>query len=368
MEEKILKNFLISKIKKIKDKKVFLRVDYNVPFKNKKPLEKHRIIVSFKTINYLLKKGAKVFLVSHLGDPRGFSKNYSMKNIYYFLKNKFKGIQFLNFKETEKVLNGKKLTGNLFLLENIRFFNDKGGGNFLAKKISKNFDIYVNEAFSASHRKHVSTYHLAKFLPTYFGFKFYEEIKNLSFWKKNKKVLLILGGKKISTKYPLIKKFQKDSLVEKIILGGGILNFYLKNLGFDIKNSYIEEGFNKKITSKKILKIDDVVFFKDKIVDIGKKGIEEILKTISSFKGIIIWNGPLGVVEDKKFSYSTKRLAIFLSKSKNYKIVGGGDTLAFLEKIKILNKFNYISTGGGAMLYFLTYRTLPILKLGRFSF
>jgi phosphoglycerate kinase len=366
--QKRLSEYLINKVKNLKDKKIFLRVDYNVPIENNKIKEKYRIVESFKTIDYLIKNGARVFIVSHLGDPEKFSKKYSLQILYPFLKNKFKNIEFLDFKKTKELFNGKEFFGNIFLLENIRFFNDKTKDLNFAKNIAKNFQIYVNEAFSASHREHISTFLISKFLPTYFGFRFYEEIKNLSFWKKNKKALLILGGKKISTKYPLIKNFQKDPLVKKIILCGGILNYYLKSIGFDIKKSYYEKDFNKKLSSKKILKITDVVFYKNKIVDIGPKGLEEIFSEIKKFNGIIIWNGPIGIVEQKPFEEGTKKLAIFLSKRKNFKIVGGGDTLAFLEKIKILNKFNYISTGGGAMLHFLAYRTLPILKIGRFSF
>lgn len=356
----------VLEIKNLKDKKIFLRVDFNITLPGNKATDLYRIKESQETIKYLVKNGAKVFLVSHFQDPEKFSKKFSLDRILKYVKKFFPYIEFLDFKKTNDLLNGRFTpVGKIFLLENIRFFGDKENDLEKAKNWSKNFDIYVNEAFSASHREHISTYLLSKFLPTYFGFNFIKEVKNLSIWERGKDIILVLGGSKISTKYQLLKNFQKEKLVKKIILGGALLNFYLKQIGFDIKKSYYDKDFKEILSPEKILYLDDVVFFKEKIVDLGKDSLKKIEEELKDFKGILVWNGPLGVVEKKPFDEGTKRFAKFLVKKKFFKIVGGGDTISFLNKIRLLKKFNYVSTGGGAMLYFLAHRTLPILNLVR---
>jgi len=365
---------------KIKDKNILMRVDFNIPIKNGHIYELYRIKSIKETLNFL-KPTKKIVLISHWGDPISKEKNYSLKRILpileKILKTKIGFLENLDSKIKEKIN----------LLENIRFFKgEKECDLNFAKKLSTLGEVFVFEAFSVAHRKHSSVYLLPKILKTYYGFNFEKEIKLLNEVlknckkpkiNKNRSLALILGGAKISTKFPLIKKFLKYASL--IILGGGLANTLLKAKGFEIGKSLFEKEFLKdvkKIKSHKILAPFDFyvinknkIYYRllgeikkeDKILDIGEKSLNIFLEEIKKVK-FIVFNGPLGFVEDKKFELGTLKLVKFLSKFKNkFILVGGGDTLNFLEKKKLLNKFK-ISTGGGAMLYYLANETFPIFS------
>jgi phosphoglycerate kinase len=363
---------------KIIDKNVLVRVDFNVDFYKGKILDKYRILSVKETLNFL-KKAKRVVLISHFGDPtrtyadftqtHAENKKYSLKRILpsieKLLKIKIGFLKDLNSKPKEK----------FNLLENIRLFKgEKECDLNFAKKLSFLGEVFVFEAFSVAHRKHSSVYLLPKILPTYYGFNFEKEINLLNKVLKNLNTcVLVLGGAKISTKLPLIKKFLNRSRL--IILGGGLANTFLKAKGFEIGRSLIEEDILeeiKKIYSPKILVPFDFyvlnknkVFHRflgeiekeDKIYDLGEESLEVFFEELRKSKNIV-FSGPFGFVEDQRFEKGTFKLVKFLSQLKNkFVLVGGGDTLAFLEKKKLLKKFK-ISTGGGAMLYYLAEEKL----------
>ena len=357
---------------KIKDKKVIVRVDYNVEIKNNKIQDEYRIKESLETIRFLIKNRAKqIILITHLGRPKKRELKYSTKKLIPYLRKYLKNIEFFDWKP------GIKLPEKpLILLENIRFFKEEEKNDLrFAKKLSKIGDVFINEGFSVSHRKHASTYGISKFLPTYFGFKFEKEIKNLNivfeYIKKRKNIGVIIGGIKFETKIKLIERFLKKANV--IILIGGISNTLLKAKGFEVGKSLIDEeylNYVSKIYSTKLLLPFDFItqnghrylgeIKKDDIIyDTGKESINIFLDELQK-NDLVIWNGPLGKIEDKKYKKGTLDFAKGLLKIKNKKIIGGGETLIIANKIFKNDKNTFISTGGGAMLYYLAYENLPI--------
>jgi len=370
---KLDKSLLLSKNKnKIKDKKVLVRVDYNVEIKNGKILDDYRIKESLKTIKFLKENKAKqIILITHFGRPKNQEKICSTKNLIPFLKKYIKNIEYFYWKPGLSLPNNQ-----IVLLENIRFFEEEEKNDYkFAKELSKLGDIYVNEAFSVSHRKHASLHRISKILPTYFGFNFEKEINNLNlvfeYIKKKKEVGVVIGGAKIETKIEVIEKYIKKA--EIIILVGGIANTFLKGKGFNIGNSlYDEEYLNyvKKIYSPKILLPFDFItqnghkylgeIQKDDVVyDIGEESIKIFLNELKRMK-LVVWNGPLGKIEEKKYEKGSLEFAKGLIKMKNKKIIGGGETLAIANKVVKKDKNTFISTGGGAMLYYLANEKLPI--------
>lgn len=355
----------------IKNKKVIVRVDYNVEIKNKKIEEFYRIEKSLKTINFLKNNKAKqIILITHLGRPKNREAKYSTKNLLPFLKKHIKGIQYFNWEPGKTININKKIV----ILENIRFFKEEENNNQkFSKSLAQLGDIFVNEAFSVSHRKHSSIYGISKYLPTYFGFNFEEEINNLNkvfeYIKKKKSIGVIISGIKFETKIELINKFIKKSDV--IILGGGIANTFLKAKGFEIGNSIYDKEYLeyvKNIYSNKIILPFDFITQnghkylgeikkEDIIYDIGEESLKIFIEELKKVS-LVIWNGPLGKIEDKRYLKGSLNFAKNLMKLKNKKIIGGGDTLKIFKNIKVKNTF--LSTGGGAMLYYLAFEKLPI--------
>ncbi|MGC8981753.1 MAG: phosphoglycerate kinase [Minisyncoccia bacterium] len=363
------KDLLRKNPKKVKDKDVLLRVDYNVDIEKGKIFDDYRILKSFDTINFLKKAGArKIILISHLGRPNGFDEKYSLKKIYLYLKKRLKDISFIKWKPGENIDNHK-----IILLENIRFFKgEEENDEKFAKELSKLGDIFVNDAFSVSHRKHASVYGIKKFLPTLYGLNFEKEINNLNRVFKAKNLGIIIGGIKTDTKIGVIKKFLNRANL--IILGGGIANTFLKAKGFEIGNSIYDKeyiDYLKKINNPKILTPFDFITnngYKflgeiskdDSILDIGEESIRVFISELKRVK-TIVWNGPFGKIEDKKYSKGTIKFLKELVKLKGEKIVGGGDTIKLINKLKLDKKFDFVSTGGGAMLEYLSSGKLPIL-------
>ncbi len=351
-------------------KRALVRVDYNVPLKGNKILDTRRIDASFETIRTLQKKGFQVRLMAHLGDGSG-----SLKPIATYLSQHFK----VNFVTTPILESEKKLAsdkGTVILFENIRRYKgeEENDPNF-AKALSGLGDIFVNDAFSVSHRKHASVVGIAKYLPSYAGVQLEKEIKILSKLLDNKKhpFLFILGGAKFETKIPLLKRFVDSA--DQIVVAGAILNSFYKTAGFEVGASVVEVGFEKEIkkmlTSPKLLLPVDVVVVrenkklflnldeiqkKDVIVDMGAESIRLISEKIKKAK-VIVWNGPTGWYE-KGFIGATVALAQAIKVSKAFTIIGGGDTGAVVEKVSKDSKNLFISTGGGATLDFLAKGTL----------
>ena len=355
--------------KELYGKKILLRVDFNMPIENGGISETYRIKVNKETINFLIERGAIVGLVSHITAIDSFEP----------ILNQIKEVLGINFNfindcigESVKTgLNSAK-PGGVFLLENVRKYEgeEKNDINF-AKNLAEPFDLYINNAFSASHRNHTSLVAVTKFLPSYAGFLLIKEIKKLNgaldIPKSGK--TLVLGGAKIETKFPVIKNFLNKA--ENILVGGAIANVFFKAKNMDIKTSLTDDNFlpeAKKLLEKNshIIIPEDYVMADELILDIGSKTIDEFKEIISKSK-MIVWNGPLGKVEEEKFSIGSKKISEAIISSGAFSVVGGGDTIAFLEKLALIDKFDYVSPGGGAMLEFLAGNKLPGLLALRYD-
>ncbi len=329
-----------------------------MPVKNGRVLDDFRIKKAIPTVKFLEKKGAKVILITHLGKNGTKSLKPVIRHFFKISKCPKSRISFFD--------NVRKFSGETR--------NDK---NF-AKKLSKLGDIYVNDAFSVSHRTHASIVLLPKLLPGYAGFQLEEEIKNLShaFKKIRHPFLFILGGAKFSTKMPLIRKYLK--LADWVFIGGALADDFLKAEGYEIGKSLTDKnnyGIKKFLDSKKLMLPSDVVVSSGKnmrnrkikeikkdeiILDIGKESIRKIGFHIKKSK-LILLNGPLGKYEEKG-GVATKKILKLIADSGAESIIGGGDTVALVSSMKIGNKFTFVSTGGGATLDFLANGTLPGIK------
>lgn len=365
----------IKELKKIEGKTVLLRVDFNVPVKNGKVQDDFRIRKALPTIKFLQKKKARVILIAHLGKG-GDTLAPVAKSL-----NKLVKITFVpdvtGIKAKSAVVKMKP--GEVILLENLRNHpGEKKASKIFAKELASFGDIYVNEAFSVDHREDASIVLLPKFLPAYAGFQLEEEVKNLSHAFKNPKrsFLFILGGAKFSTKMPLIKKYLK--VADYVFIGGALANDFLKADGYIVGSSLVDDArYNVRelLRSKKLILPIDVVVksngalvnkrveevgVDDYILDIGDETVKKLAPIIKKSK-LVLWNGPLGKYEDggKK---STKKILKMVASSKAESIIGGGDTVALVSKLKLGNKFSFVSTGGGATLDFLANGTLAGIK------
>lgn len=325
----------------LKGKRVLLRADFNVPIKGNKVVDDFRIKKTLPTINFLRKKGAKVIIISHLTD----GKNKSLAPVAKYLS--------------------KYIGTDIVLLENIRNYpgEEKNDKNF-AKKLAKLGDIYVNDAFSASHRRHASIVGIPQYLPSYAGLLFEEEFKNLSrAFKPAHPFLLILGGVKFGSKLGVLEKFSKKA--DKIFIGGALANSFFWEKKVDIGKSVLDKKANIKkfLRNPNIVLPIDVKKKKGAILDIGKLATKELELLVKNSK-FIVWNGPMGNFEMKGFEKGTMAAAKAIAESRAKSILGGGDTIAAINKAKIpLKKFSFVSTAGGAMLEFLAKDTLPGIKV-----
>ena len=380
----------------LKGKKVLLRVDLNVPMKNGAITETSRIEKIIPTINFLVEKQAKIIIMSHIGRPKGkVVEGMSLKPISeklsFLLKKKVLFNKDVINENTLLEIN-KISNGSIIMLENIRFnegeeTNDKE----FSKKMSTLGDIYINDAFSCSHRSHASVEGITKYIPSYFGLQITEEINALKKLTSEIKepVSLIIGGSKISTKIKIINNLIKK--FNNIIIVGGMANTMLKHTGVSVGKSICEhecaplikeiiensKKYNCDITlpkdvivskslngngkEKNINEIDE----NDMILDIGSKTISSIETTINKSK-TVLWNGPAGYFENPNFQNGTKKILELISqKTKNDKIfsvAGGGETVAAINKFKKFDSFTFVSTAGGAFLEYLEGKTLPAIK------
>lgn len=353
-----------SKIR-LKDKVVLVRTDFNIDLAS----ELFRVEAVLKTLRFILARGGKMIVMSHLGDPKRVERRYSLKPFKEVLEKYLNfSCVFLKIEEFVELRHGEVPT--LVLLENLRFYHqEKECDKDWIGRIARRADVYVNEAFSVSHRKHSSVLFFPKFLPSYLGFRFKEEISALNKILSSKSNrILILGGKKVSTKLEYIPKlFQKFS---NILIGGAMANNFLRADGVDIKDSYWESELleeSRKILKKfknKIVLPDDVVWDRGKkrIFDIGPRTAEKF-SYYAKDAATIAWNGPLGFFENDDFINGTRLVADALASQKSkHVVVGGGETIQCLNKLKILDKIKFVSTGGGAMLHYLANEDLPAFK------
>jgi phosphoglycerate kinase len=338
----------------VRGKKVILRVDFNVPVEKGKVEDDFRIKRTLPTIKFLKKKGARIILISHVTDGR----TKSLKPMAQYLKVKFlpdKKIDLIK-KKIDKIKNGE-----VVLLENIRNYpgEEKNDKKF-TKKLAQCGDIYINDAFSVSHREHASVVGITKYLPSYAGLLFEEELKNLSSaFKPKHPFLLILGGIKFKTKLGVLEKFLKTA--DQIFIGGALANNFFKAQGVNIDNSVFDPEVNikKYLRNPKIILPIDLKTKNGTILDAGAGTINNLAKIIKESK-FVLWNGPLGDFEKKGFEKGTQKLAKLIANSNTQSIIGGGDTVAAVRKFGIpLGKFSFVSTAGGALLEFLAKGTLP---------
>ena len=382
--------------KNLNKKKVLLRLDLNVPLKNGSITDETRINKIIPIIDFLVKEQSKIIIISHVGRPKGkvitdLSLKPICENVEKKIKKKIRLVKEDIFKlKKEDLFEDPK--DQIIFLENIRFYKEeeKNDTNF-AKQLAKLADLYVNDAFSCSHRAHASVCKITEFLPSFAGLQLETEIRAL---KKvtteiKKPITCIIGGSKISTKIGIIKNL--ISKFDNIIIVGGMANNIIRYTGNQIGKSIKEENCEEIIkeifeTSKKYSckitfpedvlvgknfddksEIKDLSYIKDDdlILDIGPKTINKI-KNIIEISKTILWNGPAGYFENINFANGSYEIAkAIIKKNKNksfYSVVGGGDTIAVINQINSTKNFDFVSTAGGAFLEFLEGKELPGIK------
>ena len=381
----------------IDNKRVIVRLDLNVPIKNFKIEDDTRIRVVIPFLNKLLKKKAKVILITHLGRPKGkVVPELSLNPIFNYLKKKFKEkIYFYQngFDDNAVDASSKLASGEMLLFENIRFFREEESNEeTFAKKLSNLGDIFINEAFSCSHRKQASIHKITKFIDSYGGPTLEKETHSIDLILKNKKrpVTCIIGGSKVSTKINILSSLSKNA--DNIVIVGAMANNFIKFNGLNVGASLVEknsENIVKDIIAMAeknkcniIIPVDcntsvnvdgsstykslNDVGSEDMILDIGKRTIELISKTIDN-SNTVFWNGPAGYYENKNFSVGSELIAKKIAENTKSKslisIVGGGDTVAAIKNTGLEKVFTHLSTAGGAFLESLEGKELPGIQV-----
>jgi len=363
---------------KLRGKRVLVRVDANVPVKDGKINESFRLDAIIPTLRKLSRVGARVVVISHIEHSvlkKSFSDKATLYSVFLYLKKtlpiSFFQVPLSDVKESVSVLSD----GPIIFLENLRQNSgEEANSPEFARLIASLGDIYVNEAFSVSHRSHASIVGVPKLLPSFSGPRFSLEVERLrTAFNPPKPFLVIIGGAKFDTKLPIIKKFL--GVADNIYVGGALANDLFRARGFDVGESLVSEpaiplmkildnssvraptdavvmrGESKRVENYNSLSPDAVT------VDIGQdslRGLEEMVKRAR----FILWNGPLGRYEEG-FVEGTEALAKMIAESTAESIIGGGDTVACVSNLGLFSKFSFVSTGGGAMLEFLSNETLP---------
>ena len=383
----------ISNEKNLKSKKILLRLDLNVPLKNGNITDTTRIDKILPTLNFLIQQKTKIIILSHVGRPKGkIVKELSLKPICEELKKKLRITVKLITENINEIKNKdffEKFDEKILILENIRFYKEeeKNDHNF-AKHLASLGDIYVNDAFSCSHRAHTSIHLISKYLPSFSGLQLDLEVTALNkiTSEVTKPITCIIGGSKISTKIDIIKNLIPK--FDNLIIVGGMANNFIEyfgnNIGISIKEkncrNVVEEiiSLSKKMKCKIIYPEDvlvsndlngssknkelDQILNDEMILDIGPKTINKIVGIIDNTK-TILWNGPAGYFENPNFASGSIKIAKkIIEKNKSNKIfsvIGGGDTVSLLNSLNVVNNFNFVSTAGGAFLEYLEGKDLP---------
>ncbi len=371
----------------VKGKKVLVRVDFNVPLADGKVGDDARMVAALPTINYLLDHGAAVILCSHLGRPKGVDLTYSMKPVAEHLATLIEApVMFAEdcIGKPAEFAAAKLQPGEVLVLENTRFHDEeKNNDPEMAKQMASLADLYVNDAFGSAHRAHASTVGVTEYLPAAAGFLLEKEIEYLgnAITEPKRPFITILGGAKVSDKIGVIENLLEKS--DKILIGGGMANTFLKAQGYEMADSLVEEevvdtakALLDKGGDKLVLPVDLVLsdaFSAEAAVqvipvgdipagwralDIGPRTIEAFSKIISG-AGTVVWNGPMGVFELEPFAQGTYAIAKAVSESGSTSIIGGGDSISAINKSGLADKITHISTGGGASLEMLEGKELP---------
>ncbi len=384
----------IENLENIENKTVILRLDLNVPINNGNILDTNRIDKIIPTLNFLVKKKSKIIILSHIGRPNGkIVKELTLRPVSLYIKEKLKK-EIVLIKENIFDLSRKDIfkssNNNLILLENIRFYpEEEANDDKFSEKLASFGDIYVNDAFSCSHRDHASVSKITNYIPSYCGIQINAEVNALKkiTTKIKKPVTCIIGGSKISSKIKIIK-----NLIPKfnnIIIVGAMANNIFKYKGLKIGKSMHEKNIDNTIkeifsyaeknqckiyfpkdvkVGKKLNDISIEKDFKDiedddMILDIGSKTLREIKNVIDN-STTLLWNGPLGYFENENFAIGSLEVAKYIANKgdKVFSVVGGGDTVAVINLLNIKKKFNFVSTAGGAFLEYLEGKLLPGIK------
>jgi len=377
--------------------RAIIRVDFNVPLNDKfEVTDTTRIDAAIPTVKKILNDGGIVILMSHLGRPKsGPEEKYSLKHLLPVLDKKLGlKVKFADDcigEEAVRIAASMK-SGEVLLLENLRFYKEEEKGDeAFAHKLARLADVYINDAFGTAHRAHASTAVIAKFFPKdkYFGYVMAGELASINKVMKepSRPFTAILGGAKVSGKIEIINNLLDK--VDNLIIGGGMMFTFIKAMGGQIGNSLVEDdlietarkaiidakekGVNMLIPTDSIIadKFDNEANRKscqaNKIpdgwmgLDIGEQTITAFEKTIKNSK-TILWNGPMGVFEMSNFANGTKKIALAIADSTSkgaFSLIGGGDSVAAINKFNLAIKVSYVSTGGGAMLEFIEGKTLP---------
>jgi len=376
----------------VKNKRVLLRCDFNVPLDEKGNIrDAFRIEQTVPTIKHLIKNQAKVILMSHLDSPEGKVVESLRVTPIQKKLTEYLGLSVMKAsdcigKEIEQQTKDMK-EGEVLLLENLRFYKEEENNDSkFAEELAKLGDFYINDAFGVSHREHASIVGVSKYLPSGAGFLLEKEVKILSnvLEKPRRPLVIIMGGVKISNKVKVIKQFLKKA--DHLLIGGKIANTILIVKGISIGRPWPSEEAVKEIEKFRLTSINfhlpvDAIASPDKtgkiyiresalgkvrkdelVLDIGPETINMFSKIIKEAK-MIVWSGPMGFFEEPLFERGTKEIAEKIARNyQAYKIVGGGDTLFALSKFGLREKIDHVSTGGGAMLHFLSGEKLPGLK------
>ncbi|MFN4181591.1 MAG: phosphoglycerate kinase [bacterium] len=363
--------------------RVFVRVDFNLPVSNGKIQDFTRLTRVKETLEYLRKHQARILIASHLNRPGGkWDPQYSMgivaKALCSFLKVPVVLFPFVSHKKLAQLLQSER---EIYFLENVRFdAREEKNEETLAREWAQGLDLYVNDAFSVSHRSHCSVVRMPEVLPAVAGFAFREEYRNLGALRRDspRPFALIFGGKKASTKIPYLQQLARE--VDYILLAGGMANTFLKAKGYEIGGSFYEEKvlteakfLLQEYPEKFVLPDDVVVESAGKITavsvedvphdgnigDIGQKSVAKFTEYLRKVRGIF-WVGPLGIFEREEFQKGTRNIVEWLKvEYSGYRAGGGGDTLLFLQKCHALEYFHFVSLGGGSALAFLSGLSLP---------
>lgn len=379
-----------------KGKKALIRVDFNVPLNhNRQVMDDTRIRESIPTINKVLNDGGSVILMTHLGRPNGYEADYSLTPIVPVLSKLLgRNVIFTRdlFGPNTFEVCGKMKTGEVAMMENLRFYPEEESGNEkFAKDIASLGDVYINDAFATSHRSHASVCTIAKYFKgrSYFGLLLEGEIKNLDrvLFDAQPSFTAIIGGGKVSTKIGIIKNIINK--VDNLIIGGGMSFTFMEALGGKVGDSIIERDridLAKSIVQEVMLKGVNLYLPTDAVIsngfsneaqfktvssdhipngwmglDIGPKSCRRFAEIINHSQ-TILWNGPMGVFEMENFRQGTKSIAIAVASatiSGSFSLIGGGDTVAVLNQFNLTDQMSYVSTGGGAMLEYLEGKDLP---------
>ena len=384
-------------IPELKGKKILLRVDFNVPrTENGEIKDDIRIVEALPTINYLREKEAKIIIMTHLGRPKGIEGNLKLdqvsKHLSHLINHPVKKLDEIVGPSVKTVISNMQ-NGEIVMLENIRFRNEEEAceENF-TRELAGLGEIFVNDAFGTSHRKHSSTAGLAKYLPAYGGFLIEKEMHALSpllTGEPKRPLTMIFGGAKIDTKIGVIRNFLEKA--DYFLIGGGIANTFLAAAGYNVGQSLFEKekmeiareimlecekNKEKLVLPHDLIVADEIssnsqtanvattdVIGNMKIADIGKWSAEKFANIIEK-SGTVIWNGPLGVTEYTPFQNGTRYVANTLANHNCTSILGGGDTADAIKNLGIpTESFTHISTGGGAAIEFLEGRSLPGIEI-----